>query len=68
MMNNELLDVMMNNELLDEMIRAINETGAGFASVSIGKYTIIVTNDPDGAEYLGNAWDKYVGLNDNEVE
>lgn len=42
------------------MIDAMETSGAGFSSVTLGNYTIIITDDKDGADYLSNAWDEYV--------
>lgn len=47
--------------ILKTMINAMESLGSGFASCNIGKYTIILTDDEDGAEYLKDAWDKYIG-------
>lgn len=48
------------NEPIKAMIDALEKTGAGFISVTIGKYTIMITDEKEGAEYLSNAWDKYL--------
>ena len=55
---------------MDETIKAMIETlekyGAGFISVSIGKYTIMITDDEEGAEFLKDAWNRYVDSDDKE--
>lgn len=55
---------------MDETIKAMIETlekyGAGFISVSIGKYTIMITDDEEGAEFLKDAWDRYIDSDDEE--
>lgn len=48
------------DNLLKTMLNAMKQTGAGFASVSVGKYTVMLTDDKQGAEYLQKAWDEYV--------
>lgn len=48
------------NEMLKTMIDALETSGAGFVSVTLGKYTIMITDDKEGADYLLNAWDNYV--------
>lgn len=45
--------------LLETMVQALNESGAGFIAVKINGYTIMITNDEEGAQYLLNSWDKY---------
>lgn len=52
------------NETIKAMIDAMETSGAGFASVTLGNYTIIITDDKDGADYLSNAWDEYVKITD----
>lgn len=47
-------------ELLDTLIKMLKESNAGFISVKAREYTIIVTDDDDGAKVLGEAWDNYV--------
>lgn len=46
--------------MLKTMIDLLKTTGAGFASVTLGKYTIIITDDKEGAKYISNSWDDYV--------
>ena len=46
--------------ILKTMINAMNVFGSSFGSCKIGKYTIMVTDDEDGAERLKDTWDKYV--------
>lgn len=48
------------DEILKTMITEMNNFGSGFASCKIGKYTIMVTDDEEGAERLKDTWDKYV--------
>lgn len=48
------------DEMIKGMIDALEEYGAGYISVKIGKYTFIITDDEEGAEYLNNSWDEYV--------
>ena len=48
------------------MIEALDKYGAGFISVTIGKYTFMITDDSDGAEFLKNAWDEYVDSDEAE--
>lgn len=48
------------DEMIKAMIEALNNSGAGFISVKVGKYTIILTDDEDGAEFLSESWDRYV--------
>lgn len=48
------------DETIKAMIDALDKYGAGFISVKIGKYTIMITDDEDGAEYLNNSWDGYI--------
>ena len=50
------------DEIIKTMIEILKESDAGFASLPIGKYTIIITDDPDGAKYLSDAWDKYAEI------
>ena len=54
------------NDTINTMIDILKEMNANFLSVSFGEYTIIITNDKDGAEYLKESWDKYV--DQSEVE
>lgn len=46
--------------LIDTLIKMLKESNAGFISTKVGEYTIIVTDDNDGAKVLDEAWDKYV--------
>lgn len=46
--------------LIDTLIKMLKESNAGFISAKVGKYTIIVTDDNDGAKVLDEAWDDYV--------
>lgn len=48
------------NDVIKTMIDLLETSGAGFASVTLGKYTIIITDEKEGAEYLSNAWDNYL--------
>ena len=50
------------DETIKAMIDALKEYGAGFISVSIGKYTIMITDDEEGAEFLKEKWDEYVDI------
>lgn len=45
--------------LLETMVQALNESGAGFIAVKINGYTIMVTNDDEGAQHLSDSWDRY---------
>ena len=56
------------DETIKAMIEALEEYGAGFISVSIGKYTIMITDDEEGAEFLKDAWDRYVDSDDEEPD
>lgn len=49
-------------DMLQAMIRELEDSNAGFMSVKIGKYTIIITNDDEGAACLSDAWDKYADI------
>ena len=42
------------------MIDALEEYGAGFMSIKIGKCTLMLTDDEEGAEFLQEKWDEYV--------
>lgn len=42
------------------LIEMFKESNARLLSVKVGKYTIIITDDNDGAKVLDEAWDKYV--------
>ena len=55
------------DETIKAMIEALKKYGAGFISVSVGEYTIMVTDDKDGAKFLKNAWDRYVDCEETEV-
>lgn len=46
--------------LIDTLIKMLKDSNAGFISTKVGEYTIIVTNDDDGAKVLNEAWDDYV--------
>jgi hypothetical protein len=46
--------------LIDSLIKMLKDSNAGFISTKIGEYTIIVTDDDDGAKVLNEAWDNYV--------
>lgn len=48
------------NDMIKTMIDALETSGAGFVSVTLGKYTIMITDEKEGAEYLSNAWDNYL--------
>ena len=48
------------DEIIKQMIDTLEKCNAGFISVSIGKYTIMITDDRDGAEFLKEKWDEYV--------
>lgn len=45
---------------IEAMIKMLEETGAGLLSVTLGKYTIMITDDEEGAKHLADAWDSYV--------
>lgn len=46
--------------LIDTLIEMLKESNAGLISTKVGEYTIIVTDDDDGAKILDEAWDNYV--------
>ena len=46
--------------LIDPLIKMLKDSNAGFISIKVGEYTIIVTDDDDGAKVLNEAWDDYV--------
>lgn len=46
--------------LIDTLIKMLKDSNAGFISTKVGGYTIIVTDDDDGAKVLNEAWDDYV--------
>lgn len=46
--------------LIDTLIEMLKKSNAGLISVKVGEYTIIVTDDDDGAKVLDEAWDNYV--------
>lgn len=48
------------SEMIKTMVDMLNTTSAGFASVKMGKYTLILTDDDKGAERMTKAWDEYV--------
>ena len=48
------------DKILKSMIDALETSGAGFISVTLGKYTIMITDEKEGADYLSNAWEKYL--------
>lgn len=48
------------DDVLKTMIEFMEKIGAGFSSVTIGDYTIMITNEKEGAEWLSNAWNEYV--------
>lgn len=48
------------SELIGALIKILKDSNAGFISAKVGEYTIIVTDDDDGAKVLGEAWDNYV--------
>ena len=54
------------DETIKAMIEALEKYGAGFISASIGKYTIMITDDEEGAEFLKDAWNRYVDSDDEE--
>ena len=54
------------DETIKAMIEALKKYGAGFISVSGSEYTIMITDDKDGAEFLKAAWDRYVDCDDVE--
>ena len=39
------------DETIKAMIEALKKYGAGFISVTFGKYTIMIIDDNDGAEF-----------------
>lgn len=49
------------NNTIKAMIDLLDNSGAGIVSVTLGKYTIMITDDKDGADILMDAWDDYVG-------
>ena len=46
--------------LIDTLIKMLKDSNAGFISTKVGEYTIIITDDDDGAKVLNEAWDDYV--------
>lgn len=46
--------------VIDTMITMLEKNNCGFVSLTMGKHTIMITDDLEGAEYLKNAWDTYV--------
>lgn len=53
--------------LIDSLIKMLKDSNAGFISTKVGKYTIIVTDDDDGAKVLNEAWDNYVEESEEKV-
>ena len=45
------------DETIKAMIDALEKYGAGFMSIKIGKYTLMLTDDEEGAEFLQEKWD-----------
>ena len=52
--------------LIDSLIKMLKDSNAGFISTKVGEYTIIVTDDDDGAKALNEAWDKYAEVGEND--
>lgn len=48
--------------IIKQMKDILVQSNAGYVSVKDGKYTLILTDDEKGAQYLSNAWDEYAGL------
>ena len=48
------------DETIKAMIDALEKYSAGFMSIKIGKYTLMLTDDEEGAEFLQEKWDEYV--------
>lgn len=42
--------------LIDSLIKMLKDSNAGFISTKVGEYTIIVTDDDDGAKVLNEAY------------
>lgn len=49
---------------LKKLKDALDTTGAGYVEVKIGKYTIIMTDDEEGANRLSEAWGEYANEDD----
>lgn len=56
------------NNTIKAMIDLLDNSGAGIVSVTLGKYTIMITDDKDGADILMDAWDDYVEDERNRYE
>ncbi len=50
------------DEIIKTMANELERSNAGFISVKIGKYTVILTDDAKGAEALSKAWNEYAEL------
>jgi len=54
------------DNLVKTLIKMLKESNAGFISTKVGEYTIIVTDDDDGAKALNEAWDKYTEVGEDD--
>lgn len=54
------------DDTIKTMIDVLEQMDAGFLSVSFGEYTIMITNDKNGAEYLKKSWDEYLDQPETE--
>lgn len=50
------------SELIDALIKMLKDSNAGLVTAKVSEYTIFVTDDDDGAEVLGEAWDNYAEI------
>lgn len=55
-------------EAIKALVNILELTGAGYASVKVGKYTIILTDEDEGSERMKQAWDKYMDEEREEEE
>lgn len=46
--------------IIKQMKDILTQTNAGYVSIKDGKYTLILTDDKEGAKRLGEAWDRYI--------
>lgn len=54
------------DNLVMTLIKMLKESNAGFISAKVGEYTVIVTDDDDGAKVLNEAWDKYAEAGEDD--
>lgn len=45
--------------IIKQMKDILTQTNTGYVSIKDGKYTLILTDDEEGAKRLGKAWDRY---------